>query len=114
MAVLNKYAFLAEEIIVPVTLAASDTAEVTLSKKTALVVVNATGGPLTINVKGDTATTATCDGLGSIDLTGGKDFTVADGETFKFPLNATYQKWLGDGNITITGGTGAEAYILEV
>jgi hypothetical protein len=114
MAVLNKYTFLTEEVIFPVTLTASDTAVVSLNKKSALIVENSTGGPLTINIKGDTATSKVCEGIGSVDLTGGKPFSIADTETKKFPLNATYQAWLGDGNVTITGGTGATAYILEV
>jgi hypothetical protein len=114
MATLNKYTFGAEAAIVPVTLTASDDAIVDLSKKTTLVVFNGTAGSLDINVVGDTATSATCSGIGSIDLTGGKTFTVGIGATFQFPLNTKYKEWLGDGNLTITGGTGAEAYILEV
>jgi len=114
MAVINKYNFLVEEVIVPTTLAASDTVKVDLQKQSVLVVENATGGSLTVNVIGDTATTTVCSGLGEIVLTGGKDFIVADVTTLKIPLNSTYQKWWGDGNLTITGGLNATAYILEV
>lgn len=114
MAALNSYDFTTEEVIVPVTLTASDTAVVDLQKKATLLVFNDTAGSLDITVVGDTATSTVCDGVGSIDLTGGKTFTAGIGETFKFPLNSTYQKWLGDGNLTITGGTGATAYILYV
>jgi hypothetical protein len=114
MAVLNKYTFGAEGAIVPVTLTASDSVALDLSKKSILVIENASGGPLTVNVVGDTATSYTCSGVGSIDLTGGLDFVVADGTTFQAPLNATYKQWLGDGNLTITGGLAATAYVLEI
>jgi len=114
MAVINKYNLLVEEAITPTVLSASDTVELNLAKKSVLIVENASGGSLTINVKGDTATSVNCSGVGDIDLTGGKEFTVADGTAFKFPLNATYQAWLGDGNLTITGGDLGLAYIFEV
>ena len=113
MAVINKYTLGAEEVVVPVTLTASDTAVLDLAKKSTLLVTNDTAGALNIVVVGDTATTANCPGIGSIDLTGGKTFPVGIGETFKFPLNSTYQAWLGDGNLTITGGDDATAYIIE-
>jgi hypothetical protein len=114
MAVISNYKFLTEEAVVPLVLGASDTAVVDLSKKSNLIVRNDTAGSLNVNVKGDTATDTNCDGVGAVDLTSGKTFTVGISETFKFPLNATYQAWLGDGNLTITGGDAAEAYILEV
>jgi hypothetical protein len=114
MAVISNYGFLVEEAIVPLVLGASDTAVVDLSKKSNLIVRNDTAGILNLVVIGDTATTTNCSGVGDIDLTGGKTFAVGIGETFKFPLNATYKAWLGDGNLTITGGDAAEAYILEV
>lgn len=113
MAVINKYTLQSEGAIVPVTLTASDTAVLDLSKTSSLIVFNDTIGALNVTVIGDTATTTVCKGVGSIDLTGGKTFPVAVGETFKFPLNGTYKEWLGDGNLTITGGLDAEAYIIE-
>lgn len=114
MAVINKYTFADEEVIVPTVLSASDTVQVSLTASSALFILNETGGSLTVNVKGDTATSVNCDGVGSIDLTGGKDIVVANGEQYKFPLNTTYQAWLGDGNLTITGGDLALAWVVEV
>jgi hypothetical protein len=114
MAVISNYGFLTEEVIVPLVLGASDTAVVDLSKKSNLIVRNDTAGILSLVVIGDTATTTNCSGVGDIDLTGGLTFDVGIGETYKFPLNATYKDWLGDGTLTITGGDAAEAYILEV
>jgi len=114
MAVLNKYVFGAEAAIVPVTLTASDTVKIDLAKQSILVVDNASGGPLSVNVVGDSATSVVCSGVGSIVLTGGKTFVVANATTFQIPLNTKYKEWLGDGNLTITGGLAATAYILEV
>ena len=114
MAIIESYEFRKEGPITPTVLSASDTALVNLNKSTTLVVLNDTGGPLAINVKGDTATDVDCAGVGEIDLSGGITFDVLDGETYKLPLNTKYQKWLGDGNITVTGGDLALAYILEV
>lgn len=101
-------------VIAVTTLGASDTAVVDLAKKTTLVVNNITAGALTLNVVGDTATSTECAGVGVIDLTGGVTAAIGVGEVYNLPLNPAIQKWLGDGNITITGGDGAEAYILEV
>lgn len=114
MAVINKYTFSTEESIVPTVLSATDTVLVSLSRGSVLIVDNVTASPLTVNVLGDTATTTVCSGVGSIDLTGGKDFVVAANTLLKIPLNTKYQDWLGDGNLTITGGDLAEAYVLEV
>lgn len=114
MGVINKYAFGAEAAIVPVTLTASDTVLIDRSKQSILVVFNDTVGSLSVNVVGDTATSVVCAGVGSIDLTGGKTFVVAAGATFQIPLNTKYKEWLGDGNLTITGGLAATAYVLEI
>lgn len=114
MAVLNKYALGTEAVIVPITLGATDSAVVNLAKKTSLIINNGTVGSLSVNVDGDTATSVACTGVGVTDLTGGKTFVVAAGTIRNIPLNPNYQKWLGDGNITITGGDAATAYILEV
>ena len=113
MAVINSYTFSAEEAIVPTVLGASDTVKVSLSRSSILVINNASGGSLTVNVLGDTATSTVCAGVGTIDLTGGKDFVVADATQFKIPLNTKYQDWLGDGNLTITGADTATAYVLQ-
>lgn len=114
MPVLNKYASTLEGEITPVTLdGTTDTVEVSTSSKSTLYVSNATGGDLTLNVAGDTATSVTVAGLGSIDVSVGKSFTITDATTQSIPLNATYQDYLGDGNLTLTGGAGCTAYIVE-
>ena len=114
MAIIESYEFRKEGIITPTVLGVSDTATVNLNKSTTLIVTNDTGATLSINVTGDTATYVDCDGIGEIDVSGGVTFDVLDGETYKLPLNTQYQKWLGDGNITVTGGDLATAYILDI
>lgn len=113
MAVLNKYKLRVEEKITPVTLTASDTVKVSLTLGSVLFIDNVTAGTLSLNIKGDTATTTECPGVGTIALSLGHSYSVPAGEVHKVPLNPQIQKWLGDGNLTITGGDGAEAYIIE-
>lgn len=115
MALIETQDFSKEGPILATTMTASDTAIVGVkNKRSTLIIDNSTGGDLTINIVGNTATFANCSGIGEIDLTGGVSVTVVDGDLIKFPLNPYYKQWLGDGNLTITGGTGAVAYILEV
>lgn len=114
MAIVESFEFGKEGTITATTLTASDVAVVNLSRKATLIINNVTAGALTVNIVGDTATTKVCAGIGEIDLTDGIDAAVGIGEVYRLPLNSERQYWLGDGNITITGGDGAEAYILEV
>lgn len=114
MATVTVYDFVTEEQIVPVTLTASDDASLSLSKKSHIIIDNITAGALTVNILGDTATSIECNGVGTIDLSGGKDFSIPTGEVHKIPLNPYYQEWIQSGAITITGGTGATAYIIEI
>jgi len=113
MAVVNKYTFNDDDVIVPTTLTASDTAVLSLSKTSVIIVSNDTAGALTLNIKGDTATSIHCPGVGSIDLTGGLDVLIGVGETLKYRLSEERKAWLGDGNVTLTGAVDATAYILE-
>lgn len=97
-------------------LTASDTFTYKQGSRQSLQFVNNTGGLLTINILGDLATTVNCSGLGDpIDVSTGYDVSVPnDGipvtvrtETIKAYLTAT-------NNLpAVTGGTGAECYILE-
>jgi hypothetical protein len=115
MAVVNKYNFIAEEAITPVTLTAADTATLDLDKTNHVMIIeNSTGGDLTVNVSSSGVTTIDVSGVGEIDLSGGKDFSVIDGTVVKIPLTPKYEKWLdgSSGEIDITGGTGATAYII--
>lgn len=114
MPILNKYSKTDESAIVPVTLdGTTDTVQLTLQGSATLYITNATGGDVTLNVLGDTATSKAINGYGALDLTAGKDFLIADGGEQSIPLNSTYLYWLGDGNLTLTGGTGCTAYIIE-
>ena len=112
MATVLAYNLLYEGVIVPATLTGTDDAVYVIGNSGAMIVENSTGGDLTINVQGAGATTVRCKGVGDIDLSGGKDFVVTDGTTARLNFVPLNQSWLGDGNLTITGGTGAKAYIL--
>lgn len=93
------------------TLGASDTYTFDFNKSPILMLRNATGGPLTVNLDGADSALVSVDGYGSVDPTSGLDITVADGTTKAIKLksrNAYLQ-----GEVTITGGDLAEAIILE-
>ena len=115
MATVTTYQLLAEEEVTAVTMTASDDAEIDLNKTAVLIVENSTGGDLTLNVSSANVTTIDIDGVGTIDLSGGKDFTLTDGAIEKIPFIPKYKKYVdGDsGTIALTGGTGATAYILQ-
>lgn len=114
MATVTVYSLMAEEEVAPVVLTASDDAAINLSRKSVMIIENTTGVDVDINVIGDTATSVECDGVGTIDLSGGKTFTITANAVEKIPLNPTYQEWLKSGALTITNGAGCEAYILQL
>lgn len=104
---------ISEVEITRTTLGASDTFAYTPGVTKYLVIDNVTVGPLTPNIDGDGATKSYLPGYGSVDLTGGYTFdSIAAGEIFVLDLDAIKQ--FLQGAITLTGGDGAEAYILEV
>lgn len=115
MATINTYKLGTSELIVPVTLTASDDAVVSLnSVNVSLIVENSTGGDLTLTIVGANASANyNCPGVGTIDLTTGVQALAVDAATTKINLAPEIKKYLGDGNLTITGGTGGVAYIIE-
>ncbi|AZU97928.1 hypothetical protein [Vibrio phage LP.1] len=115
MATINTYDLATSEPIVETTLTASDDAVVSLNKANiALIVTNDTGGDLTLNIVGAGVSNAyRCPGVGSIDLTAGAQATATDAAVTKINLSPEITKYLGDGTLTITGGTGATAYIIQ-
>lgn len=71
--------------------------------------------PITVNFSGDGVTGHVCEGYGTIDVSGGKDYTVAAGQTIDI-YTTRIGAYLGaQGNtvaITVTGSTAADlAYI---
>lgn len=95
------------------TLTASDTFTYNSGRSPVLILRNATGGPLTVNIDGDGATTKAVAGLGAdVDVSGGFDTSaIADGTTRAIPLT-TISAYLS-GTIAVTGGTGITAALLE-
>lgn len=94
------------------TLTSSDTFTYTASKDPVLILNNVTGGALTVTIDGDGATTVAVQGVGSVDVSGGYSTgSIASGDTVAIPLD-TISQYL-QGTITMTGGTGIEATLLE-
>lgn len=94
------------------TLGASDTLTFNTDKKPTLYLNNITGGPLTPLIDGDGGTTTPCPGVGDVDVSAGLTLSsIGAGDTVAIPLNSisAYLK----GIVTITGGTGIEASLLE-
>ncbi len=95
------------------TLGASDTFAYTNGVTKYLILDNVTAGALTPNIDGDGGTTAYLSGVGSVDISGGYTFgSIAAGETKIIDLDQI--KSYLQGTITVTGGTGIEAAIIEV
>ena len=102
------------QTITPATLDGStDTLTFDANAKQSLYLNNTTGGALNINVIGSTAPADyTPPGYGDpLDLTAGFAITIPDGQMSSQFL-PSISKWLA-GSVTITGGTGLLAYIVE-
>ncbi len=92
------------------TLTASDT--ITYSANEYILFHNPTGGSLTANIKGSSATTKQVDGVGSVSLSAGVDVTVAAG-AYKI-LNVNSRKEFMAGiSVTVTGAAGLTAAVLQ-
>lgn len=76
-----------------------------------LLINNTSGGPVTPNIDGDGQDSVNVAGVGTVDVSGGYDFSsIADGDTAAVPLD-TISAYL-KGDIAMTGADGAEAAIL--
>lgn len=94
------------------TLGASDTFVFNRNKSATLILNNVTGGPLTPNIDGDGGGNFPAPGLGTVDVSGGLTLdAIAAGATVAIPLDSI-SAYL-QGTITVTGGTGIEASLLE-
>ena len=99
------------QTVTPITLSSSDTLTFSNSPRQRLVLVNGTGGSLTVTFNGDSAANSQVEGFGPVDPTAGLQVTLADNAVTAISLvtrNAYMQ-----GTIAITGGTGITAYLLE-
>lgn len=101
-----------ERDITITTLGASDTFVYNASRDPVLILNNVTAGALTPNIDGDGQTSVSVSGIGSVDVSGGLTLaSVAAGDYVAIPLK-TIREYL-TGTITVTGGDGIEAAILE-
>lgn len=76
-----------------------------------LTIVNGEAVPITVNLLGDGVTDYKCPAYGDIDVSGGKDFIVAAGDTVTL-YTSTFKAFLGaNGNsvaITVTSSTATD------
>lgn len=94
------------------TLGASDTLTYNPSKKPVLILDNVTGGALTPNIDGAGGTVEPVDGIGDVNVSAGYTTpSIPAGGKVAIELN-TISKFL-KGVVTITGGSGIKASILE-
>lgn len=99
-------------VVSRLTLGASDTMTYNASRNPILILDNVTGGALTPNIDGAGGTTVPVKGVGSISVAAGLTLaSIADGACVAIPLGSI-EAYL-QGVITITGGTGIIASILE-
>lgn len=94
------------------TLGASDTFTYNASRSPVLILDNVTAGALTPNIDGAAGTTVPVAGLGNVSVAAGLTLaSIGAGACVAIPL-ATIDKYL-QGVITVTGGTGIKATLLE-
>ena len=94
------------------TLGASDTLTYTKGVNATLLLINNSGGALTPNIDGDESTTIPVQGYGTVDVSAGYDVpSIADGDATAIELE-TIEAYL-KGTITVTGGSGITAALLE-
>lgn len=94
------------------TLSSSDTFTYNASRNPVLILDNVTAGALTPNIDGAGGTTVPVSGLGSVSVASGLTLaSIAAGACVAIPLS-TISAYL-QGVITVTGGTGIKATLLE-
>lgn len=90
----------------------TDTLVFNSNKTPKLVLINNTGGALSPVIAGDGSTTVDCNGVGAVDVSSFSGFgSIADGATKAISLSKINEYLRG--TITITGGTGLTAQLLE-
>lgn len=99
-------------VVTRTTLGASDTFTYNASKNPVLILDNVTAGALTPNIDGAGGTTVDVPGLGSVSVASGLTLaSIGAGVEVAIPL-ATIREYLV-GVITVTGGSGIKASLLE-
>lgn len=103
----------ASRVVTRTTLGASDTFTYNSASSPILILDNATGGALTVNIDGAGATTQIVSGIGTIDLSSGySTASIGAGVCVAIPL-VSISSFLS-GVIAVTGGTGIKATLLEM
>ena len=92
------------------TMTASDTMAVTGNLQT-LILNNSTAGILNVIIDGDGGTTVNVDGLGAVDVSAGLTINMPIGAV-KIVKLSTIREYL-KGNVTLTGGTGIKAILVN-
>lgn len=99
-------------VVTRTTLGASDTFTYNASRNPILILDNVTAGALTPNIAGAAGTTVPVKGVGSVSVASGLTLaSIAAGACVAIPLESI-SAYL-QGVITITGGTGIKASLLE-
>jgi hypothetical protein len=94
------------------TLGASDTLVYSPARNPILILNNATAGALTPNIDGAGGTAVSVAGIGSVSVASGYTApSIAAGAVVAIPLRSIAEYLRG--TVTITGGTGIKASILE-
>jgi hypothetical protein len=94
------------------TLSASDTLVYNASASSVLILDNVTGGALTVNIDGADGTTVPVQGIGSVSVAAGYSTgSIAASACVAIPLDSIDQYLKGV--ITVTGGTGIKATLIE-
>lgn len=95
------------------TMAATSTLTYERDLNPVLILRNGTAGPLTVNIRGNNANSATVSGIGPVSLTGGfSTGAIAAGATVAIPLR-TIERWLEGTVVNLTGGTGISAQLIH-
>ena len=95
------------------TMTASDTFTFDPSKGQILVLRNGTAGALTVNIRGNAATTVPVPGIGNVDVSGGfSTGAIAVNGHIAIVLN-TISQYLAGTTVTVTGGTGISANLYQ-
>lgn len=98
--------------ITEITLGSSDTITYDATKKQFLHLRNPTGSTVTPVIDGDGSTTASIDGIGSVDLTGGYPIAIPAGATKGVVLSTVRNFCLGV--VAIKSGTGVVASLTNL
>ncbi len=94
------------------TLGASDTFTYDSTKNPILILNNVTAGALTVTIDGDGGSTVSVDGVGDVSVASGFATASIGAGAYSVVRLGTIREYL-KGTITVTGGTGIEASLLE-